>query len=106
MLGRLILVIKQLLDTLAQVVDQVAASRKQVADLLQENAAPTARLDQAQRRASRQATPFSKVQRLARPQRHDRSHSVSVLGTAHLHRLGTPKANPHAHPARARGSWV
>jgi transposase len=65
----LILMIKQLLDCLAHVVDQVAALRKQVEDLLTENAALTARLDQARHRAHRQAAPFSKDRRLAHPQR-------------------------------------
>ena len=73
LLGRLILVIKQLLETLSQVVDQVAAVRKQVEDLLQTNAALRARLDQAQRRTHRQAAPFSKDRRLAHPRRPGRT---------------------------------
>jgi hypothetical protein len=48
-------------------VDQVAALRKQVEDLLQRNATLTARLDQAQRRAARQAAPFSNLKTAARP---------------------------------------
>src|SRR5947209_6724277 len=69
MLGRLFLMIRQLLDTIGQLVDRVAALRKQREDLLEENARLTARLDQTQRRAHRQAAPFSKDRRLAHPRR-------------------------------------
>src|SRR5947209_19922461 len=69
MLELLTLGIKPLLDILAQVLDQLAALKKQVADLLNENASLKAQLEQARRRSHRQAAPFSKDGRAAHPKR-------------------------------------
>jgi transposase len=52
--------IKPLLDALAQLLDHVAILKKQLEDLLNENASLKAQLDQARRRAHRQAAPFAK----------------------------------------------
>jgi transposase len=69
MLELLTLGIKPLLDVLAQVLDQFAALKKQVADLLNENASLRAQLEQARRRSHRQAAPFANDQRAAHPKR-------------------------------------
>jgi transposase len=61
--------IKPLLDAVAQLVDQVAALKKQVEDLLNQNASLKAQLEQARRRSHRQAAPFSKDQQAAHPKR-------------------------------------
>jgi transposase len=95
LLGRLILVIKQLLDTLSQVVDPLAALREQVEDLLRENAALRARCDQDQRRAARQAAPFSKDQRKAHPQRPGRK-----AGQGHFTFRSAPAAHGAGEPPR------
>jgi transposase len=75
-------------------VDRVAALRKQVDDLLRENAALRARGDQARRRAARQAAPFSKDQRLAHPKRPGRK-----AGQGHFTFRTAPDADGASGPA-------
>ena len=71
-----LLVVQSLLGVVSQVLDQVAALKKQTAalqdrveELLNQIASLKAQLDQAHRRGHRQAAPFSKDQRQEKPKR-------------------------------------
>jgi hypothetical protein len=69
MLELLTLGIKPLLDVVAQLLDQLAALKRQVEDLLNQIASLEAQLERARRYSHRQAAPFSKDRPQAHPKR-------------------------------------
>ncbi len=74
--------IKPLLDAIAQLVDQLAVLKKQVEDLLNENASLKTQLEQARRRSHRQAAPFSKDQPAAHRKRPGRKPNTVEIGAS------------------------